>query len=282
MYPPSSPFCAGKGRPIRAAIDHAACILLTNESLILRCEPDNRRLLKVKSSAVARPRWERRKEERPAQLLAAALDLFVERGFAGTRLDDVAARAGVSKGTLYLYFDTKEALFKAVVRDNIVALIARARDEASAFDGSTANLLRRLVTTWWTEFASTTAGGITKLMVAESGNFPEITRFFLDEVIEPWRRVLCEVIQRGIERGEFRPVDVESFVDVMKAPMVMLALWTRSFGPCSAQPMDPERYIAAMLDLVLTALAKPVVTAAATSALRRKAGGRRAARMASR
>ena len=66
----------------------------------------------------ARPRWERRKEARPAELLAAALELFVEKGYAGTRLDDVAQRAGVSKGTLYLYFENKEDLFKAVVRES--------------------------------------------------------------------------------------------------------------------------------------------------------------------
>lgn len=200
------------------------------------------------------PRWVRRKQARPAELVAAALALFVERGFAGTRLDDVAARAGVSKGTLYLYFENKEDLFKAVVRDNVVVRISRARDEVSAYDGPSADLLRYLVVTWWKDFGSTTAGGLAKLMMAESGNFPAITRFFLDEVIEPWHRVLGAVIARGVARREFRAVDVETFVNVMTAPMVMLSLWTRSFGPCSARPIEPDRYIETLLDTVLTSL----------------------------
>jgi AcrR family transcriptional regulator len=150
-----------------------------------------------------KPRWERRKEARPAELVSAALDLFVEKGYAGTRLDDVAARAGVSKGTLYLYFENKEELFKAVVRENIVARISQSADEALHYDGSSAELLSRLITNWWKEYGSSTAGGISKLMMAESGNFPEIARFFLDEVIEPWHRMLAAVIQRGAERGNF-------------------------------------------------------------------------------
>ena len=81
-------------------------------------------LQRALDSAPRAPRWERRKESRPAELIAAALDLFVERGFAATRLDEVAARAGVSKGTLYLYFDSKEDLFKAVIRETIVPLLS--------------------------------------------------------------------------------------------------------------------------------------------------------------
>ncbi len=139
-------------------------------------------------TTIAKPRWERRKEARPAELVSAALELFVEKGYAGTRLDDVAGRAGVSKGTLYLYFENKEELFKAVVRENIVARISQSADEVLHFEGSSAELVRRLMATWWDEYGSSTAGGIGKLMMAESGNFPEIARFFLDEVIEPWHR----------------------------------------------------------------------------------------------
>lgn len=93
----------------------------------------------------AKPRWERRKDARPQELLAAALDLFVERGYAGTRLDDVASLAGVSKGTLYLYFENKEELFKAVVRENIVAALADAEDLIAGFEGHSSDLLRTLV-----------------------------------------------------------------------------------------------------------------------------------------
>jgi AcrR family transcriptional regulator len=202
-----------------------------------------------------RPRWERRKEARPAELLAAALDLFVEKGYAGTRLDDVAARAGVSKGTLYLYFQYKEELFKAVVRENIVTPLSEAAQEMREFDGPSAVLLRNLIGAWWNEFGSSQAGGLTKLLMAESGNFPEIAGFFLEEVIEPWHRLLGSVIERGIKRGEFRSVDVALFTRVMTAPLVMLSLWNRSFGVCSAQPVDADAFVAMLLDTHLTALA---------------------------
>jgi AcrR family transcriptional regulator len=159
-------------------------------------------------------RWVRRKEARPAELLSAALELFVERGFAGTRLGDVAARAGVSKGTLYLYFRNKEELFKALGRENIGERLSAARAEIESFEGNSRDLLHRLIHGWWSEFGASPAGGLTKLMMAESGNFPAITRFFVEEAIEPWYQLATGVIRRGIGRGDFRPVDVEAFVEV--------------------------------------------------------------------
>lgn len=225
-------------------------------------------------SATARtampPRWERRKEARPAELLAAALDLFVDKGYAGTRLDDVAARAQVSKGTLYLYFANKEELFKAVVRESVVTLIRNSAEQAALATGSSEALLRQLVDTWWAEFGNTQAGGISKLMMAESGNFPEIARFFLDEVIEPWHALLGQVIDRGIARGEFRRVETPMYVRVMTAPLVMLSLWKHSFGPCSAQAIDPQQYLAAMIDAHLASLRPPLASSSLQSAAGRK------------
>ena len=214
----------------------------------------------------AAPRWERRKQERPAELLAAALALFVERGYAATRLDDVAARAGVSKGTLYLYFENKEELFKAVVRENIVARISETRGLARQFDGARDELLRQLVRRWWQQYGRTPAAGISKLIVAESGNFPEIARFFVDEVIDPWHRLFGEVIGEGVARGEFRPVDIEYFVHVVAAPLVMLTLWNRSFGPCRPGGLDEERYLAAALDALVAALRPQAATPSARRA----------------
>jgi AcrR family transcriptional regulator len=204
--------------------------------------------------APSKPRWERRKESRPAELIAAALELFVERGYAGTRLDDVAAHAGVSKGTLYLYFENKEDLFKAVVRESVVARLSETADELLRFEGPSAELLSSLITGWWRDYGGSKAGGLSKLIVAESGNFPEIAQFFLEEVIEPWHQLLAAAVRRGIERGEFRKVDVETFVRVMAAPLVMLSLWKRSFGPCSRQPIDADAFLATHAHMVLTAL----------------------------
>jgi AcrR family transcriptional regulator len=225
-----------------------------------------------------RPRWERRKEARPAELLAAALDLFVEKGYAGTRLEDVATRAGVSKGTLYLYFQNKEELLKAVVRENVVTPLAEAAQQVRDFDGPTADLMRGLISTWWKDFGASQAGGLAKLMVAESGNFPEIATFFLEEVIEPWHRLLGSVIERGIKRREFRQVDVALFTRVMTAPLVMLSLWNRSFSACSTQPVDADAFVEMLLDTHVTALAAGPSTAARkppARAVKRTRGSRR-------
>lgn len=211
--------------------------------------------------STSRPRWERRKDARPAELLAAALDLFVDKGYAGTRLDDVASRAGVSKGTLYLYFENKEELFKAVVRESVVARISETAEEIARYEGPSDALLEHIVQRWWSEYGATTAGGISKLMMAESNNFPEIARFFLEEVIDPWHALLGTAIRRGIERGEFRNVDVQMTVHTLAASLVMLSLWKLSFGPCGQRPIDAAAYIRATLDTFLTSLKRVGVQA---------------------
>jgi AcrR family transcriptional regulator len=233
-----------------------------------------------------KPRWERRKDARPAELMAAALDLFVDKGYAGTRLDDVAARAGVSKGTLYLYFANKEELFKAVVRENIVRNIDQAAAAVAAHQGPSDRLLHDLVQAWWATMGLSKASGISKLMLAESGNFPEIATFYHDEVIHPAHRVMERAIERGIARGEFRPVDVETFTRVLVAPIVMLMLWQHSFGLCCNEPIDPQRYLATHIDAFNAALrAAPAPAAAsgrrlAPAATERRTGGAKRGRPA--
>lgn len=208
-----------------------------------------------------RPRWERRKEARPSELLAAALDLFVEKGYAATRLDEIAARAGVSKGTLYLYFENKEELLQAVVRESIVARITQARDELVDREGTCAEQLRELIERWWHEYGSTKAGSIGKLIMAESGNFPETALLFAAEVVEPWHQLIRSVVERGIARGEFRPVDVPTFVEVISAPLAMLSMWENSFAPCGAKGLAPQTFVTATIDVALAAL-RPEVAAA--------------------
>ena len=232
------------------------------------------------ASSMPRPRWERRKDARPAELLASALELFVEKGYAGTRLDDVASRAGVSKGTLYLYFDNKEEIFKAVVRESVVARISETAEEIARYEGASDALLRNIVERWWSEYGATTAGGISKLMMAESNNFPEIARFFLEEVIEPWHQLLGSVIQRGIDRREFRKVDVEMTVQTLAATLVMLSLWKCSFGPCGQRPIDANAYIASSLDTFLTSLKHGIPQRDATDCAKRgvKRSGNRSRR----
>jgi AcrR family transcriptional regulator len=203
------------------------------------------------------PRWERRKEARPGELLDAALDLFVERGFAATRLDEVAARAGVSKGTLYLYYASKEDLFKAVVRQNIVPLIESFEREVAAWQAGSAELLRAFFEGWWTRFGATKLAGIAKLVVGEAGNFPELALFFQQEVVLPNAMLLRAIIERGIGRGEFEQVDVEATVHLWMSPLVMKAIWERSIQPCCPPGFEVpiDRFLDAHLRSVLAALA---------------------------
>ncbi len=206
--------------------------------------------------ALTHPR-QRRKEARPAELMAAALELFVEKGFVGTRLEDVAARAGVSKGTLYLYFDSKEALFKAVIQEGIVPLLEEGAGLVDRFEGSTADLLRALIGEWWQRIGNTHLAGVPKLMISEAGNFPELAIYYNDTVIVPGRDLMRRTLQRGIASGEFRGVDVETAIDVIFAPVLMMLIWRYSMGACCGTSHDPEAYLKTHFDLTLGGLLDP-------------------------
>ena len=198
---------------------------------------------------------QRRKEARPAELTAAALELFVEKGFAGTRLDDVAARAGVSKGTLYLYFDSKEALFKAVIQEGIVPILEAGAGMVDSFTGGSVDLLRGVILEWWKRIGATSLAGVPKLMISEAGNFPELAAYYNDTVIIRGRELLRRILQRGIARGEFRAVDVETAIDVIFAPVLMMLVWRYSLGACGCGSHDPATYLRTHLDLALNGLA---------------------------
>ena len=203
---------------------------------------------------------ERRKEARPGELLDAALDLFVEKGFAGTRAEEVAARAGVSKGTLFLYFQSKEELFKAVVRENISGRFKQWNDEFETFEGTASEMLAYCMTVWWERVGATRASGITKLMMSEAGNFPEIAAFYQTEVIQPGQALIRRIMQRGIDRGEFRQLDLDYAIYSVVAPMIFLILAKHSSGTCSdpSLPGNAAKYIATQVDTILHGLcAKP-------------------------
>ena len=199
---------------------------------------------------------ERRKEARPGELLGAALDLFVEKGFAATRVEEVAAHAGVSKGTLFLYFPSKEELFKAVVRENIVRHQTEGAEEIARYQGSTPELLEYLMLEWWRRYGATKASGISKLVMSEASNFPDLALFFQEEVVAPGNAMIRSVLQRGIERSEFRPIDLDLTVQSVLAPLLFLVTWKHSMAPCcpNAQRIDPETFIRHHTDLLVRGL----------------------------
>src|SRR5207248_9940068 len=184
----------------------------------------------ARRSRKARPRWQRRKAARPAEIVTAALEVFVEHGFAAAKRADVARRAGVTKGTLYLYFESKEALFKAVVRETIVPVIAQGEALARSFTGSARDLLEQLVREYWRLVGETALAGIPKLMMAEAGTFPELTRFYYDEVVARGHRLMAGVIERGIQSGEFRPVDVMLAAKLAMSPLMHATVVRRAFA----------------------------------------------------
>ena len=199
---------------------------------------------------------QRRKEARPQELLDAALALFVEKGFAASRAEEVAQRAGVSKGTLYLYYPSKEELFKAVVRHNLASLIAEGEEVASNFEGSSSELLSVLLHAWWDRVGNTPAAGIHKIVLSEVRNFPELAQFYTDEVIIPADRLFSGCVQRGIDRGEFRALPLHEVSLALMAPIIFMAIHRHSFGACPLHgpEVDPAQVLHTHLELVLGGL----------------------------
>ncbi|MGA0609252.1 TetR/AcrR family transcriptional regulator [Caldimonas sp. KR1-144] len=178
----------------------------------------------------------RRRHARPRELLEAALALVVEKGYAGVRAEDIAARAGVSKGTLYLYFPSKDDLLKALIAEGLLSHVAIGAHEAP-HDRPSVDLLREVLTAWQAALMRVDAGGIFKLVYAEARNFPALAEFWSTEVIEPARRLVSEIVVRGIDRGEFRPVDPDVVVHALVLPIVFSCLHQHAIGP----RMPPDR-----------------------------------------
>ena len=201
-------------------------------------------------------RWRRRKEARPEEILDAALELFSEKGFSATRMIDIAKKAGISKGTLYLYFENKEAVFRAVVLEMIAPQIAKEEEFLEGFQGPTEELLRQMIHSWWANIGETKLSAIPKLIVSEAGNFPELAEFFVNNVVKRARNLYSQVISRGIVRGEFAPNDPDALARLVLAPLVQLLIWMHSLKPFD-DDVNIKEYIDLHIGFILTALKKP-------------------------
>ena len=196
----------------------------------------------------------RRKEDRPGEIIAAALHLFSDRGYAATKLEDVATAAGIGKGTIYLYFPTKEHLFRAVVRravlpnlDAVAAMVADPNLSAS-------DILRAMAQRFL-QLLDTDLTAIPKLVLAESGNFPTLAQFYAEEVVYKGMALIRGVLARGIERGEFRPIDLDGALPLFSAPMLLLSLWKNSLGRHTDIQLDARKVVETHLDVLLRGLA---------------------------
>jgi AcrR family transcriptional regulator len=202
----------------------------------------------------------RRKEARPGELIDAAIEVFAQKGFSGSRLEDVARRAGVSKGTAYLYFPNKEALFKAAIREVVVTRIAMGEREVEEWRGSSEELLRQVLG-HWAQVIRSRQGGLLKLIVAEARNFPDLAAWYHTEVGERGNRLLMAVLRRGVEREEFRPFDVEAMAAVIACPMAFRAIWQHSLGCYEALPVSDERFYETYFDMMVAGLRVPSAAA---------------------
>ena len=217
-------------------------------------------------SSLSKPR-QRRKAARPQELLEAGLRLFLRKGLAGTRIEEVAREAGVSKGTLYLYYPSKDELFKAVVRHYLTQVIVEAGNLADVHDGPSAALLHQLATTWWLRVGSSEAAGLVVLLMNEATAFPDLAQFYMDEVLAPTHALLRRVLERGMARGEFRTLDITSVVHGMIAPVQFLILYKRCTSVCAVNsvPLDPEQFLSTQVEILLHGLATPHPSGPASS-----------------
>jgi AcrR family transcriptional regulator len=197
------------------------------------------------------PRWHRRPSARPEEILEAALAVFGEKGYAGTRLDDVARRAGVSKGTLYLYFSSKEDLFQAMVQARVEEALSGMEELVRSWEGSSTDLLKAFVEQYWTFMGRMENCRLARLVISELANFPELARSHYRSVVLRVRRIIEDILSRGIARGEFRALDPIFAARALQLLCVHLAQFLAYFQVYDPKPMGREETLAGILDLYL-------------------------------
>lgn len=199
-------------------------------------------------------RWRRRRSERPAEILEAALAVFAERGYAATRMEDIAKHAGVTKGTIYLYFDSKDAVFRSLIQESIGTTIDGLLAAASRYEGSSSELLRRVLRSIGSFICASDRVVLPKIILAEAGNFPALAEFYRREVVDKGLALLQSVISRGVARGEFRAIAPAHAARLCIAPLLLAAIWRTTFSKFDSAPYDLEGLIEAHIDVLLRGL----------------------------
>jgi len=184
------------------------------------------------------PRWQRRSEDRPAEICAAALEVFAEKGFAAAKLDEIAKRAGVSKGTLYLYFQDKADLFRAVIRDTVAPRVAAVREMADKLELPFAQIVPLFLANFAAMTTRLPVGAVAKIVIGESRNFPDLAKIWHDQVASGALSALEQLIRRAQERGEVRGGDARLMAFSLMGPMLMGVLWRETLQPAGGQPLD--------------------------------------------
>ncbi len=184
------------------------------------------------------PKWNRRKDARPAEIIEAALHVFTEQGFASAKLEEVARRAGIAKGTLYRYFDTKEDLFRAVVQHAIAGNLQTIEQAAQAFQGSLRELVPVLLTQIAGRMSNSRLPALARLVIGESRVFPDLARIWHDNVVAHVLRLLTSLIAEAQARGEVRPGDPTAYALSIVGPLVTGMLFSEVFGVAGPHAMS--------------------------------------------
>jgi len=208
-----------------------------------------------KSKPVGAERRRERKDTRPQEIVAAAFEEFAAKGFAGTRLEDVAARAKVSKGLPYLYFKTKVELFKAVVRSVITSHFDVIRERMETTELSAEDFLKGPFLAFIQELVGSRRAFIARLLIAEGHKHPELTAFYLETVVLRGIETLTRLIDRGVERGEFRPTRLRDFPQLLVAPALTAIIWRSLFE--RHRHLDTDAMLATNIELLVDAIRMP-------------------------
>lgn len=192
------------------------------------------------------------KAERVSAILAAALEEFYAQGFATARLDAIAERAGIGKGTIYLYFDSKEALFEAAVRSVILPVLEKIERLAGTPQTSAADILKTVITTLYREVIGTEKRRLLRLFIAEGPRFPRLLAFYHGEVISRGMTMIRGILAYGVARGEFRPSPAMDVPQVVIGPAMVGAIWKMLFD--ELEPLDLDALCKAHLDVMLNGL----------------------------
>lgn len=203
-----------------------------------RTEAIAKKLAEPARSATEPDKRRRRKDARPGEIIDVALSCFLEAGYEATRLDDVARRAGVAKGTVYLYFETKEQLFRAVVQQVTATNVRQLGDTIRQFDSSFAEFVPLFLSQAATSIGSSLSPGIAALILRESERFPDLGRIWVEEVVAPMFEALQALIERSQRKGEVCDGDPRVHVFSLIGPMFAAILSRQVLAPLGFEPVD--------------------------------------------
>lgn len=197
---------------------------------------------------MGQPRFQRRKEQRPKEITAAAFDVFAAKGYAGARVEEVARRAGISKGLLYRYFETKQELFKAVVRSVVVSRVDTLLDAVEHTELSSEAFMRGPLLQFMQSIPGSPVAIVIRLLIAEGKRHPDLVDFYWDNVVAKGVGTFAAFIERGVERGEFRKTAVSEFPQLLLAPVMLSMIWKILFHK---HELDTDRLIETQIDMLI-------------------------------